>query len=86
MVVPLVEAARLGQAFGAEVVVATAPAGRSSGLARCGLVDRGARGQPGHGPPMPDPARRCTSGARGSADGYRSTATYFVETYSSMPS
>jgi anti-anti-sigma regulatory factor len=40
VVAPLVEAARLGQAFGAEVVVATAPGELAAGLASCGLVDR----------------------------------------------
>lgn len=39
-VVPLVEAARLGRAFGAEVVVATAPGSLSARLASCGLTDR----------------------------------------------
>ncbi|MDQ1721447.1 MAG: hypothetical protein QOI26_1181 [Pseudonocardiales bacterium] len=40
VVVPLVEAARLGRAFGAEVVVATAPESLSARLASCGLADR----------------------------------------------
>jgi anti-anti-sigma regulatory factor len=40
VVVPLVEAARLGRAFGAEVVVATAPESLTARLASCGLTDR----------------------------------------------
>ncbi|MDX6214287.1 MAG: hypothetical protein QOF82_3374 [Frankiales bacterium] len=40
VVVPLVEAARLGRAFGAEVVVATAPELLKARLASCGLADR----------------------------------------------
>jgi anti-anti-sigma regulatory factor len=40
VVVPLVEAARLGRAFGAEVVVATAPESLMARLASCGLTDR----------------------------------------------
>ncbi|MDX6256204.1 MAG: hypothetical protein QOJ11_2538 [Frankiales bacterium] len=40
VVVPLVEAARLGRTFGAEVVVATAPEVLEARLASCGLGDR----------------------------------------------
>jgi anti-anti-sigma regulatory factor len=40
VVVPLVEAARLGRAFGAEVVVATAPEELQARLRSCGLTDR----------------------------------------------
>ncbi|MDX6205541.1 MAG: hypothetical protein QOF39_1598 [Frankiales bacterium] len=40
VVIPLVEAARLGRAFGAEVVVVTPPDSLSARLASCGLTDR----------------------------------------------
>jgi anti-anti-sigma regulatory factor len=58
LVLPIVEAARLGQAYGAEVVVATAPGALAASLARCGLVDRRRRGQPTADASLPDPARR----------------------------
>jgi len=62
MVVPLVEAARLGQAYGAEVVVSTPLGALAAGLARCGLVDRRRRGQPADVPALPDPVRRRHTG------------------------
>jgi anti-anti-sigma regulatory factor len=46
VVAPLVEAARLGQELGAEVVVATAPGELAADLASCGLVDRRRSRQP----------------------------------------
>lgn len=62
VVVPLVEAARLGRAFGAEVVVATAPAELEARLASCGLSDRRRR-RPVL-PELPEPGRRRSQGAR----------------------
>ena len=63
VVAPLVEAARLGQAYGAEVVVATAPDEIEAGLASVGLVDRRRR-RPSSAdvPSLPDAARRRQAG------------------------
>jgi anti-anti-sigma regulatory factor len=64
MAVPLVEAARLGRAFGAEVVVATAPEQLAGRLASCGLVDRRKR-RPAASAPLPgSPVRRRPPGSR----------------------
>ncbi|BEP16293.1 hypothetical protein acdb102_46040 [Acidothermaceae bacterium B102] len=58
VVAPLVEAARLGQVFGAEVVVATAPGELATTLASCGFVDRRRRRTPVVDPPAPLNAAR----------------------------
>ena len=59
VVAPLLEAARLGQVFGAEVVVATAPGELAATLASCGFVDRRRSRTPVAPPPAQlDPARR----------------------------
>ena len=63
LIVPLVEAARLGEASGAEVVVATAPGEIAARLASCGLVDRRRRRSPAlEVPSLSDAARRRQAG------------------------
>ncbi|MDX6226911.1 MAG: hypothetical protein QOI76_301 [Frankiales bacterium] len=62
VVVPLVEAARLGRAFGAEVVVATAPEVLEARLASCGLGDR--RRPRAVSLPLTGPSQRRTPGGR----------------------
>jgi anti-anti-sigma regulatory factor len=70
VVIPLVEAARLGRAFGAQVIVVTAPALVSARLASCGLTDRRRPRAPEQQPPEQQPpgppgtAKRRSPGAR----------------------
>ncbi|MDX6245222.1 MAG: hypothetical protein QOE76_2945 [Frankiales bacterium] len=56
VVIPLVEAARLGRAFGAEVVVVTPPDSLSARLASCGLTDRRRPRAAAVQPPVESPA------------------------------
>lgn len=65
VVLPLVEAARLGRSFGAKVVVVTAPDLVSARLASCGLTDRRRPRAPDHQPhDVPGPTKRRSAGTR----------------------
>ena len=62
VVVPLVEAARMGHAYGAEVVVATAPGEIAEGLESFGLGDRRRRRPAAEVSSLPDAAKRRQAG------------------------